>query len=408
MRTSAATHSFLFAACAIALLAMPATHAGVLPEDRADLMYHSYDGGNVTVNGPSLLVRKKFGERVSVAGNYYVDMVTSASIDVEVLGASEYKEERTQSSLSVDYLRGKTNYNLSYIESEESDYTAQTASVGVSEDMFGDLTTVSLGYTRAWDNVFRNVKNAQGALENDLRYGSDGSRGVDHRSYRVGVSQIVTKHLIMGLNYESQTHEGQLGNPYRNYSFVDPSDTNKRAFVEEKYPGTRTTNAIAIDGRYFLPYRAAIHGSYRYFTDTWGMAAYTAELGYTHPWHTAWTFDASYRYHSQQAADFYSDLFSRRDAQNFMARDRNLATMKNQTIHVGVSYDFEKMETWTRSWLNKVTVNLFYDRVQFDFADFRDARKSNANLTASPVAAGTEPLYAEDANVIRFFVSAWF
>ena len=93
-------------------------HAGVLPEDRGDLMYHSYDGGNVTVDGPSLLVRKKIGEQFSVEGNIYVDMVTSASIDVEVSGASEYKEKRTQTSLSMDYLRGKTTYNLAYIDSK--------------------------------------------------------------------------------------------------------------------------------------------------------------------------------------------------------------------------------------------------------------------------------------------------
>ena len=36
--------------------------AAVLPEDRADIMYHRYDGGGMTVDGPSVLVRKKFGE----------------------------------------------------------------------------------------------------------------------------------------------------------------------------------------------------------------------------------------------------------------------------------------------------------------------------------------------------------
>jgi len=34
----------------------------VLPEDRADTLYHRYEGGGVTVDGPSLLVRRKIGE----------------------------------------------------------------------------------------------------------------------------------------------------------------------------------------------------------------------------------------------------------------------------------------------------------------------------------------------------------
>ena len=72
------------------LLAMTGTAiAGVLPEDRADVLYHLYDGGGVEIDGPSLLVRKKVGKSVSIVGNYYVDMVSSASIDV-ITTASPY------------------------------------------------------------------------------------------------------------------------------------------------------------------------------------------------------------------------------------------------------------------------------------------------------------------------------
>src|SRR5690349_13466721 len=77
--------------------------AGVLPEDRADLLYFRYEGGGVTINGPSMLVRKSIGEHVSVEANHYIDMVSSASIDVET-SASPYEDERTQSSLSADFL----------------------------------------------------------------------------------------------------------------------------------------------------------------------------------------------------------------------------------------------------------------------------------------------------------------
>ncbi|MEW8155874.1 MAG: hypothetical protein AB2765_14945, partial [Candidatus Thiodiazotropha endolucinida] len=38
--------------------------ATVLPEDRADIMYHRYDGGGVEVDGPSILVRKSFSGNV--------------------------------------------------------------------------------------------------------------------------------------------------------------------------------------------------------------------------------------------------------------------------------------------------------------------------------------------------------
>ena len=70
-------------ASGLALLALVSTAtAGVLPEDRADVLYHSYDGGGVTIDGPSFLVRKEFASKFSAAANYYVDNVSSASIDV--------------------------------------------------------------------------------------------------------------------------------------------------------------------------------------------------------------------------------------------------------------------------------------------------------------------------------------
>ena len=100
--------------------------AGVLPEDRTDLLYHRYEGGGVEIDGPSLLVRKKVGKSVSLVGNYYVDMVSSASIDV-VTTASPYTEERTQWSLGMDYLRGNTTSSTNYTSSVESDFGGRSA-----------------------------------------------------------------------------------------------------------------------------------------------------------------------------------------------------------------------------------------------------------------------------------------
>ena len=42
---------------------------------------------------------------------------------------------------------------LSYIRSEEDDYLANTARFGISQDFFGDLTTLGISYARGWDDV---------------------------------------------------------------------------------------------------------------------------------------------------------------------------------------------------------------------------------------------------------------
>jgi hypothetical protein len=379
---------------AAALFALPlGAMAAVLPDDRADALYHRYEGGGVTIQGPSILVRKKMAEKYAVSANYYQDMITSASIDVEVSGASEYKEERDQYSLGFEYLRGKTTYSINYTNSEENDYEANSASFGISQDLFGDLTTITMGFSRGWDKV-RNSTDPTFEEE------------IDRWNYRVGVTQILTKSLITYFNYEVITDEGFLNNPYRSYRYVNPTDSRLFVLEQEIYPRTRTSNAAALNARYFLPYRAALYGGYRFFTDTWGIRADTFELGYVHPVKQQWTLEARVRYYQQDHADFYADLFDRQNQQNFLARDKELSTFNSIAIRLGASYEFVP-SGWR--FVKKGSLNLFYDRIEFKYDDFRDARFSRLP-TDDPNfrPAGTEPLYEFGANVIQAFVSIWF
>ena len=371
-----------------------AASAGVLPEDRADLLYHRYDGGGVTIDGPSLLVRKKFMEKFSVSANYYVDMVSSASIDV-VTTASPYEEERTQYSLSVDALRGKTTYSLGYTNSDENDYEADTAYFSLSHDLFGDLTTISLSFARGWDTVQQRDADGSGVDPNFLEK-------TDRRTYSIGLTQVVTRNMILGATLETITDEGFLNNPYRSVRYVDPTNPGVGySFEDEVYPRTRTSNAVAFRGRYFLPYRAAVSAQYRWFNDTWGILAHTAQVGYTHPWGQKWTFDAKYRFYTQEAADFYSDLFPRAQAQNFLARDKELSTFVSNTIGIGVTYEFPGGIAYMPRFVKKGTLNLRWDHIFFDYDDFRDIRVTG-------VTPGTEPLYSFEADVAQLFVSIWF
>lgn len=380
-------------------LYVPTALAGVLPDDRADALYHRYEGGGITIDGPSVLVRKKFLDKVSVSAGYYVDMVTSASIDVQ-LAASPYEEERTQYSVGVDYLRGKATYSLAFIDSSESDYEADTAVATVSQDLFGDLTTVSFSYRRGWDQVWRNVRNAaSGARAHDPNF----HERTDRRGYAVGLSQILTRSAILSANYEVITDEGYLNSPYRSVRYFDPADAGDGfGLDQEVYPHTRTSNAASLRLKYFLPWRAALEGGGRFYTDTWGIQAWNLELGYTHPMWQKWTLDARYRYYSQEAADFYSDLFPRRNFQNFLARDKELATFTSHTLGVGASYQFAVPRL---RWVQKSTFNVRYDHMMIDYDDFRDATMTNL---ARGIGPGAEPLYSLDADILQLFVSVWF
>lgn len=371
------------AAALLLLLPLTAT-AGVLPDDRADLMWHYYDGGGVTIDGPSLLVRKKFAEKYAVSVSAYMDMVSSASIDV-VTTASPYSEERTQLGIGFEYLRGKVTYAASFSNSSENDYEASTANFSIAQDMFGDLTTVALSFSLGKDDVTR---------RGDPVFADE----IDRRIYGVDVTQVATKNLVLGFSYEAIAEEGFLNNPYRQVRFVDPADARGYDYEFERYPRTRTGNAFALRGRWYLPYRAALQGDYRFYTDTWEILSHTAEISYTHPLNERLTFDVHYRYYTQDAAEFYSDLFPRENFQNFLARDKELASLTSHTLGFGVAWDFKMPKV---GFFDRTTLNLKYDRILFRYDDFRDLRTTG-------VAPGTEPLYEFDANVVRLFVSGWF
>lgn len=64
----------------------------VLLEDCVDLMYYSYDGGGVIIDGFVVLVCKSVCKDVFLLAQYYVDQIFGVFIDVESM-VSVYSEE---------------------------------------------------------------------------------------------------------------------------------------------------------------------------------------------------------------------------------------------------------------------------------------------------------------------------
>lgn len=364
------------------LLAQPA-HAAILPEDRVDLMYHGYDGGGLTVDGPAVLVRKAYKDKVSVWGNYLVDMISSASIDV-LATASEYTEERTEVGVGADYLRGKTMISGFYVNSEENDYSSDTAGLSISQDFFGDLSTLAISYARGSDTVTRT---GDDEFEEDLT----------RQNFSVSLSQILTKNLIMNLTYESVTQEGFLQSAYRQVRFLDPGAARGFSYESAVHPRTKTSSAVAVRGMYYLPYRASVKAEYRHYTDTWGVDGWNGEFSYVHPFDFGLTAELRVRYYQQSEADFFNDLFDRSNQQNFMSRDKELSSFSTTTVGGGLSYEFQT------PWLplmKRGEANLMVDWIRFDYDNFR-------NVLATDAAAGEEPFYSFDAVVVRALFSFW-
>jgi hypothetical protein len=348
------------------LLAVGSARAIDLPEDRADAMLHIYDGGGVRATGPAILVRKKLAERVSLSGSYYVDKVSNASIDV-VTTASPYKESRKEYTVGADYVYRDAQITLSTSKSTEPDYVASGTNLDLTQEVFGGLTSVSLGFTRGTDEVGK--RNSPGFNEN-----------ARHWKYRFGLTQILTPRWLMSANFEALSDDGYLGSPYRSARVFG-------AFVPERNPRTRSGRAIKFRSINDLGSRSALRAEYRYYFDTWDIKAHTAEIGTSRYFGDAWLADGFLRYYTQGKALFYSDNAQSETA--YVSRNRQLGSFNSIGLGAKVAYN----------WLQvpgkyDIKANASYQMLRFKFKDFTDLRDGQ--------------LYGYNAHIVQLFVSATF
>ena len=341
-------------------------HAAVLPDDHAEALLHSYDGGGVKADGPAFLVRKSIADRVSLTGQYYVDAVSNASIDV-VTTASPFKETRTAWTLGADLLARDALVSLSMDRSTEPDYVADTVGADVSQDVFAGLTTVSLGFTRGHDDV---GKKTIGFFDT-----------ATHWQYRAGVTQILTPHWLASANVELVSDDGYLGSPYRAALVFG-------ATVPERVPRTRTGRAIKLRSLGEVGEagnHTALRVECRHYWDTWDIHADTLDLAASRYLGEQWLAELSLRYYKQGKALFYSN---NADVETeYITRNRQLGTFNDLSFGFKATYSFGGSAA---KYGTKLTGA--YQLMQFHYSDFTDVR--------------TGQLYSHRANVLQLYVSA--
>jgi len=297
--------------------------------------------------------------------------VSNASIDV-VTTASKYKETRDQADVGLDYVVRDSLIHVSGSRSSEPDYLASTVNVDLTQDVFGGMTTIVLGYSRASDKVGQ--KGTPGWIDT-----------ARHWQYRVGVTQILSPRWTASINGESINDDGYLGSPYRLARVFG-------TYVHENDPRTRESKAIKLSATGDITpegaaNRRSFRADYRYYWDTWGIRGHTLELGYNRNLAQGWLMESFLRYYRQNHALFYSDNAPGQTL--YVTRNRELATMHDFGPGVTVSYTL-------RSVPGRYDVKLSgsYQFIDFHYADYTDVR------TGKP--------YSYKASVLNTVLSATF
>ena len=203
--------------------------------------------------------------------------------------------------------------------SKEYDYLHTGLNASYAHDFNNRNTTVSAGFAYANDSI-EPVGGAPVPFTEMLDVGDVGNRVGDQDKdvldFILGVTQVVSRNLLVQVNYSFSRAEGYLNNPYKVLSLVDgvTGDTISRTpgpeggpsgvFLYEGRPEERTQHSLYAQAKYNMSGKV-LDVSYRYMTDDWEIDSHTIDARYRWPIGDRSYLEPHLRFYTQTEADFY-------------------------------------------------------------------------------------------------------
>ena len=203
--------------------------------------------------------------------------------------------------------------------SKEYDYLHTGLNASYAHDFNNRNTTVSAGFAYANDSI-EPVGGAPVPFTEMLDVGDVGNRVGDQDKdvldFILGVTQVVSRNLLVQVNYSFSRSEGYLNNPYKVLSLVDgvTGDTISRTpgpeggpsgvFLYEGRPEERTQHSLYAQAKYNMSGKV-LDVSYRYMTDDWEIDSHTIDARYRWPIGDRSYLEPHLRFYTQTEADFY-------------------------------------------------------------------------------------------------------
>jgi hypothetical protein len=269
-----------------------------------------------------------------------VDHYTSASsdkIDPNSISSASRQDTRVYPSLNWTVSNDKTGnaFGLTGSYSHEFDY--QSFGGGIN------LTRVSKDKNTQFDfkgQVFLDTWKVILPVElRPLGYGSgsdrDGRGAVDHSprnsfSTSFSVSQVLTPRLQALLIIEPSYQHGLLATKYQRDYFTDGSER------VESLPGSRYKLPIAVRFNYFLDDHFVIRTFYRYYMDSWGIRAHTAELEIPIKLTSFVSVSPYYRYNNQQGTRYFAPYGQHNPTDTYYTSDYDLSTLHSNFVGANI------------------------------------------------------------------------
>jgi hypothetical protein len=257
----------------------------------------------------------------------YQALTNNPNLHNNTVPLTQMHDHRTAFSLGLPVTLGRHEITPSFAYSQESDYISFGGALNYSLSFNNKNTTLNAGWAHNSDSVRDDV----------FRWESKMTDNAD-----LGLVQLFGPKAYLTVNASLGFEHGYLADPYRGVMFADalqynPSDP---ALSPEIRPRHRNSQIVYASWTQFItPADGSYEFSYRFFHDTYGIFAQTAELDWHQKIGRHVVISPMFRYYYQNSADFYYVIVP--DANGpptYYSSDYRLSELESFTTGVTVTW----------------------------------------------------------------------
>lgn len=292
-------------------------------------VYVRSDTNATSIVTPRVAASTTIDERATIAAAYTVDAWTAASVDITTAATKPVSEVRHQLDARGGWRGRDVELDISFRTSLEPDYRSQGGVLRGALELDEDRTTLALALFGAHDRVGR----AGDAFFRQPQW---------QLGARVSLVQVLGRHTIGELGFESTRVAGFQSSPYRFVAIggVGTCFGGAPYCVPESVPDLRWRQAAFGRIRRAFGRSVSLGLEYRHYFDSWGIHADTLRPD------LAWlpspldTLMLDYRFHTQGQANFYRPRYLDFDASDYVTRDRKLSALLTHEVGLGYLHEF--------------------------------------------------------------------
>ena len=210
----------------------------------------------------------------SVSGDYLVDVVSAASVDIVSTASRRWEEVRNEGSLSGTYKPGTFGASVNAGVSSEPDYLALNAGGSITQDLRDKTFTWLLGYNYGHDVA--GITNTPFSVF---------SHEIDRHAFKAGATIVINKTTIASFVGDVVVESGDQSKPYRYIPLFAPgvyvpvgaspdlvNDLRVSERPREQLPLSRDRYAFSVRFAHRLK-NSTLRLDERFYTDSWGLKA---------------------------------------------------------------------------------------------------------------------------------------